>query len=73
MGGGGGDAKVLGRIPSPGVKADHRDDGEKWGGQGVVITPGGGGNGRRGSSSHWRVHHEVTGGHSRKCGLPPHL
>ena len=42
-----------------------------WSGWGVVIPPGGGGNGRRRSSFHWRVHQEVSGDHSGKCGRPP--
>ena len=45
MGGEGRDAKFLGGVPSPGIKADHGDDGDMWGGRGVVIRPGGCGNG----------------------------
>ena len=52
------DDKVIGRIPSSGRKADHRDDGDTWGGQGVGVPHGGGGNGRRGTPPHWRVHQE---------------
>ena len=45
MGGYGVDAKGLGRIPSPGGKAYHRDDRNTWCGRGVVIPPVGVGNG----------------------------
>ena len=50
MGGDGGYAKGFGSIPSPVVKVDHGDDGDTWGGRGVVIPPGGGGNVRCGTS-----------------------
>ena len=73
MGGDGGDAKGLGRIPSPGGKVDHRDDVDMWRRRGVGIPPSGYGNGHRGTSSHRRVHQEATGGHSRKGGLFPHI
>ena len=39
MGGDEGDAKDLGRVPSPGDKADHGDDSNTWGGRGVGIPP----------------------------------
>ena len=54
-------------------KVTNRDDGDSWGGWGVGITPGGGGNGRHGTSSHWRVHQEAVGDHIGKCVLPTHL
>ena len=73
MGGDRGYYKGIGRVPSPGGNTDHRDDGNKWGGWGVVITPGGGGNGSCRTSSHWRVHQERTGKHIGKGGLPPNL
>ena len=66
-------AKGLGGVPSPDGKADHSDDGDTWGGRGMVIPPGGDGNGRHGNSSHWRVHQDKAGNHSGKGSLPPHL
>ena len=73
LSGNGGDYKDLGRIPSLGGNANHRDDDKTWGGQGVEIYPGGGGNGRRGTSSHRRVYQEATDKHSGKGVLPTHL
>ena len=66
-------AKGLGGVPSPDGKADHSDDGDTWGGRGMVIPPGGDGNGSRGNSPHRRVHQEVAGDHIRKGGLTPHI
>ena len=73
MGGDRGYAKGTRRIPSPGGKADDRDDGDMWSRQGVGITSGGSGNRRRVTSPHWRVHQEAEGKHSVKGGLSPHL
>ena len=42
------------------------DDGNRWGRQGVVISPGGGGNESRGASSHRIVHYEKAGYHGSK-------
>ena len=67
------DFKGLGAVPSPGIKADHRDDGDPWGGQGMRISPGGGGNGSRSTLHHRRLHQETTSDYSGKVGLPPHL
>ena len=33
------DSKGLGRVPSLGVKSDHRDDGNTWVKRGVLIPP----------------------------------
>ena len=73
LGGDGGDAQGPGLIPSPGGQADHRDDGDMWGGRGVGIPPGGGRNGIRGTSPHRRVYQETTDDYSGKVGLPPHI
>ena len=50
-------------------KADHGDDGNTWGRQGVGMPPGGGGNGICRTSPHRRVHQETSGDHSGKGGL----
>ena len=49
------------------------NDGDMWGGRGVVIPPGGDGNGRRRNSPHRRVHRNVSGNQSVKGGLPHYL
>ena len=50
-----------------------RDDGNTWGGQGVVIPTSGDNNGHYRTSSHRRLNKEAAVEHSRKGGLPPHL
>ena len=60
-------------MTTPGGQADHRDYGNTWGGQGVVIFPGDGGTEIRGTTPHNGVNSEVTGDHSVKGGMPTHL
>ena len=73
MGGEKGDDKGLVKIPSPAFKADHRDDGDTWGGRGVETPPGGRSNVHQGTSPHRILHKEATGDHTGKGGLPPHI
>ena len=60
-------------IPSLAGKADHGDDKNTWGRRGVVITPGGGGNGSRRNSFHQRLHQEGECDHSGQVGLMTYL
>ena len=68
-----GGAKVTGGVPPPGVQEYHRCDGDTWGGRVVVISPGGGSTGSRGTTPHNRVYKEAAGNHSGKGGMPTHL
>ena len=49
-------AKGLGGVTSLCGKVDHRDEGNTWGGLGVIILSCGGGNGSRRNLLHKRVH-----------------
>ena len=66
MGGDGGDAKGPGGVPPPGGQAYHEDDDNTWDKRGVGISPGGGGTGIRGTTTHKRVQYEAAGNHSGK-------
>ena len=43
-------------VTSPEVQVYHGDDGDSWGEQGVVISPGGDGNRSHGDPPHKGVH-----------------
>ena len=49
-------AKCPGGVPPPGSQADHRDDRNTWGWQGVGIPPGGGVTVSYGTTPHNGVH-----------------
>ena len=66
MVGDGGDAKGPVGIPPLVGPADPGDDGDMWGRRGVGISPGGGGTGIRGTTTHKRVQYEAAGNHSGK-------
>ena len=56
LGGYRGDYKGPVGVPPLGVKEDHRDDVNTWGGWVVGIYPGGGGTGNRGTTPHKGVY-----------------
>ena len=73
MSGDGGDAEFCGGVPPPGGQADHGDDGDMWGGRGVVISPSSDSTRIRGTTPHNGVNLEAAGEHSGKGGIPTHL
>ena len=73
MVGDGGDAEIPGGVTPPVDQAYHGDDGNTWVSRRLLISPGVGGTGSRGTKPHNIVHKEVTGGHNRKVGVPPKL
>ena len=52
---------------------NHGDDGKTCGGREVVISPGGGGNGRSEITHNSGVHSETAGDHCGTSCMPPHI
>ena len=73
LGGKGVNSKGPGGVTPPGGQADHRDDGDTWGGRGVGIYPSGGGTWSLRNTHHNGLHYEEEGDHIIKGGMLPYL
>ena len=69
MGGYQGNAQGPDSIPPSGGGTYHRDDGETWGSQRVLISSGRGGDGICNTQPHESIHKETADDHSGAGGL----
>ena len=71
--GDGGDVEDPGGVSPPVSQIYQGDDGETCGRQEVVISPGVGGTGSSGLTTHSVLHLETTGNHPGTGDIPPHI